>query len=68
MYSLSDSDKNPNCGINFTGKSRFEMKGENLTVFLDKVINSRKTGRSGTLQLELIRMSYFYDGISGMRP
>jgi hypothetical protein len=51
-----------------TGKSRFEIKGDLVTVRLEKVLNSRKGGKSGTLQLELIRMSYFYDGISGIRP
>lgn len=39
-----------------------------MTIKLDKVLNSRKGGKSGTLQLELVKMSYFYDGISGIRP
>lgn len=51
-----------------TGKSRFEIKGDLVTVRLEKVLNSRKGGKSGTLQLELIKMSYFYDGTSGIRP
>lgn len=39
-----------------------------ITVKIDKVLNSRKGGKSGTLQLELVKMSYFYDGVSGIRP
>lgn len=50
-----------------SGKSKFEMKGDMITVKLDKILNSRK-GKSGTLQLEIVRMSYFYDGVSGMKP
>jgi hypothetical protein len=44
------------------------MKGDHITVKIDKVLNSRKGGKSGSLQLELVKMSYFYDGISGIRP
>ena len=68
MYGFLHIDKNPDCGINMTGRSSFELKGDTVVVRLDKVLNSRKGGKSGTLQLELVKMSYFYDGTSGMRP
>lgn len=51
MYFLVHLDKNPGCGINITGKAKFEMKGDHITVKIDKVLNSRKGGKSGTLQL-----------------
>ena len=51
MYRVVHLDKNPECGINMTGKSSFEIKGDTVVVRLDKVLNSRRSGKSGTLQL-----------------
>jgi len=51
MYKYKYIDKNPGCGINMTGNSKISIKGSNVTVSIDKVINSRNNGKSGTLQL-----------------
>ena len=51
-----------------TGKSGFEIKGDYVNLKVGKVLNSRNGGQSGTLQLHLIRMLYFYDGGKGISP
>lgn len=62
------SDKNPQCGISISGKSGFEIKGDFASIKIEKVLNSRNGGKSGTLRLHLIRMPYFYDGGEGIKP
>ena len=44
------------------------MKGSHVNIRVEKVLNSRNGGKSGTLQFHLIRMSYFYDGGEGIKP
>ena len=68
MYSLHNIDVNPGCGFAITGNSKFNLKGGHVTVTLDKISNQREGGKSGTLQLRLIRMSYFYDGKTSIIP
>ena len=68
MYLSDDSDVNPNKGFSITGNSKFNQKGNHITLTLDKISNKREGGQSGTLQLRLIRMSYFYDGKTVLIP
>jgi hypothetical protein len=68
MYRCIDSDKNPGCGLEMSGKSGFDLKNDHVTIKVGKVLNTRSGGQTGTLQLQLIRMSYYYDGRQGIRP
>lgn len=51
-----------------TGKTGFDIKGEYVSIKIEKVSNSREGGKSGTIRLHLIRMPYFYDGGDGIKP
>jgi hypothetical protein len=51
-----------------TGKSGFNIKGQYVSLSIEKVANTRQGGQTGTLQFHLIRMLYFYDGGSGIKP
>jgi hypothetical protein len=51
VYISKHIDKNPGCGIVLTGKSGFETKGEYCTIKIEKVMNQRIEGTSGTLRL-----------------
>jgi len=68
LYFLIYKDVNPGCGFSITGNTRFNLKGKQLTVTIDKISNTRSGGKSGSLQLQMIRMSYFYDGKTEIKP
>ena len=41
MYYWYNADKDPKCGVNISGKSGFEIKGNHVTLKIDKVANTR---------------------------